>query len=114
MKIISKRDNILKDNNGETIVEVVVAFALLTIMLVVFSQGIAFATNANVRADKTRANADDAMKELQDWTVKDERPNRGPVIPNDEDLEKDLYLYKRIYTVTLDGDTYTYVVYSMD
>lgn len=114
MKIISKRDSILKDNNGETIVEVVVAFALLSIMLVVFSQGITFATNANVRADKTRTNADEAMKELQDSTVQDERPSRGPVKPNDQELEKDIYLYKRVYPVTIDGYTYTYVVYSMD
>ena len=83
-------------------------------MLVLFSQGITFATNANVSADKTRENADVAMKDLQDKIVSSEKPNRKPVKPDDEELEKDIYLYRRIYTVTVDGDTYTYVVYSMD
>ena len=54
--------NLLKDNKGETILEGVVAFTLLTIMMVLFSQGIKYATMTNLRADETRNDSDKAME----------------------------------------------------
>ena len=40
MRRISKTGSILRDNSGETIVEVLVAFTLLSIIMLMFSQGI--------------------------------------------------------------------------
>jgi hypothetical protein len=48
MKRLSKKICIIKDNSGESMVEVVVAFTLLSIMLVLFSQGISWATRSEV------------------------------------------------------------------
>ena len=45
MKLIKKTSSIFGNNSGETMVEVLVAFTLLSIMLVAFSQGISWATN---------------------------------------------------------------------
>ena len=55
----------INDNRGETIVEVIVAFALLSIMLVLFSQGLAAASRSDMKAMETRAAADRAMLQLQ-------------------------------------------------
>lgn len=46
-------------------VEVLVAFTLLSIMLVVFSEGIAWASKSEMNATQRRDGADAAMKSLQ-------------------------------------------------
>ena len=65
MKLIRKTSSIFVNNSGETMVEVLVAFTLLSIMLVIFSEGIAWATNSESRATQRRSGADLAMKTLQ-------------------------------------------------
>ena len=65
-RIINRIQEILKDNSGETIVEAVVAFALLSVMLVVFAQGLASATTAETIASDNRKKADDTMIALQE------------------------------------------------
>ena len=118
MKVIRKHDRLLKDNSGETIIEVVVAFTLLTIMLIMFSQGITFATRSNLDAQDTRKRSDEAMKLLQYQKVSTNRPVAGPIDNYaDQSLEIDLKMYKQIYNVKIsedDENTYTYVVYSMN
>ena len=64
MKLIRKT-SLLRDNSGETMVEGLVAFTLLSIMLVIFSQGIAWASKSEMNATKSRDGADDAMISLQ-------------------------------------------------
>ena len=56
----------LKSNkHGETMVEVIVAFTLLALMLLIFSQGLAWAANFETTASKNRNDADSAMTALQ-------------------------------------------------
>ena len=118
MRIIRKHYNLISDNSGETIIEVVVAFTLLSIMLIMFSQGITFATNSNLDAQETRKKSDEAMKLLQYQKVSANRPVAGPIDSYaDQSLEIDLKMYKQIYNVKIsedDENTYTYVVYSMN
>ena len=65
MKMICKTRKILRDNKGESMVEVIVAFTLLSLMLVLFSEGMAWATNSEVQASANRDSADQAMIHLQ-------------------------------------------------
>lgn len=99
---------ILKDNSGETIAEVLVAFILLTIILLIYAQGIALATKSELNADKSRTGADKAMKKVQD-DIAD-----GTAYDPDHYQVPD-YLETRVvhntYSVTVEGKTYTYVCY---
>lgn len=82
-KIISRCKSVLNNRSGETIVEVVVAFALLSIMLVLFSQGIAWATNTEMKATDNRKKADDSMILLQkDLATKNVSGGSAVVIGN--------------------------------
>ncbi len=65
MRQINKKRNFISDNSGESMVEVLVAFTLLSIMLVLFTQGITWATKSEVNATRNRNAADNAMKNLQ-------------------------------------------------
>lgn len=65
MKILKKTASILINTSGESIIEVLVAFTLLSIMMVVFSQGLASASVSEVNAKKTRDSADQSMIDLQ-------------------------------------------------
>ena len=115
MKCVRNTVNILKDESGETIAEVLIAFILLTIVLLIYSQGIAMATKSEFNADNSRTGADQAMKQVQD----DITDYKGDDIVDCEDLTEQYqvpgYLDTRIvhnsYTVTVDGKTYTYVYY---
>lgn len=123
MKIINKTKDILRDNSGETLVEVLVAFTLLSIMLLIFAQGISFATSSERRASESRKAADDAMILLQKkragLTI---QSSDGSVVPGSNlsnldvstDGETDKPLVRRNgYTVTVDGNTYQYYVYEV-
>ena len=103
-----KSINLLKDNKGETILEVVVAFTLLTIMMVLFAQGIKNATMTNMRADETRNNADRAMESLQEQIASDS----SSALPI-KDIDGN-NVYRKRYVITEGGKTYTYIVYSVD
>ena len=46
MKIIAKTKAILKANTAETIVEVMVAFVIMTLVMILFAEGIRFTTKA--------------------------------------------------------------------
>ena len=65
MRIIRKTTSILKETSGESIVEVLVAFILLSIMLVAFSQGVTAASISEINARQTRSSADKSMILLQ-------------------------------------------------
>ena len=65
MKRHSDAKQILNDNKGETIMEVVVAFLVLSIMLALFAQGIRYANNARIYAMDECEAADTAVIELQ-------------------------------------------------
>ena len=104
MKIIRKTFNLIVDNKGETIVEVVVAFAVLSIMLVMFAQGIAYASNTSARAMQTREKSDKAMHLLQKARVS----GSADSIP----VEGEPLVYRQVREIELDdGTKYYYVVY---
>ena len=104
---------ILKDRSGETIAEVVVAFALLSIMLVVFAQGIAWATNTQIQASDNRKQADDSMISLQN-KLATEKVDKGSGVPIKETKTDGTprNLPIRRYTYKIDDDFY--VVYEAD
>lgn len=74
MKTINKTSKILKNNSGETMVEVMVAFTLLTIMMLIFSQGLAWATRSEVKASESRNAADNGMMSLQAILASEDTP----------------------------------------
>lgn len=118
MKLISKTRRILGDNSGETIVEVMVAFTLLTIMLLIFSQGIAFATNSERRAGKIRKSADDAMVDLQKersgTDLDNVTPGGGDPKPVRNTAEGQENLIRRYnYSVIEDSEGHSYIVYEV-
>ena len=112
MKKLRKIGMILKNTSGETMVEVIVAFTLLSIMMVVFSQGLASATTSEVNAKKNRDSADNSMIKLQQKLASEEPYTaEGDSI----DIETGTNLsagsgYVTPYTYTIDGNTY--VVFS--
>ena len=119
MKLISKTKSIFGDNSGETIVEVLVAFTLLTIMLLIFSQGLAFATNSERRASKTREAADNAMLDLQKersgTDLSNVTPGGGsPKDVHDDDNGNSPLIRQYNYTVTEDSENHTYIVYEVN
>ena len=101
----------ISDNRGETIVEVIVAFALLSSMLVLFSQGLAAASRSDMKAMETRAEADKAMLKLQQTKVNTgiTQPNKAQAAEIDNNL-----IYRQVYEIIDEqtGEKYTYVVYS--
>lgn len=108
-RIDKQMNNILRDNSGETLVEVLVAFTLLSIIMVTFSQGIAFATRTEARATKNRKNADMAMNRFQTRLAAGERDTAYDQIAgvfNDRIKVESM-------TVNVDGETYTYAFYEM-
>ena len=122
MRRIDKTRSVLTDNSGETIVEVTVAFTLLAVMLVIFSQGIAYATAAEVNASRSRNHADAAMIELQRAIA---RPTSSDLItpPLPIPVDGNNNAYMKIYTVRIgtdtpedlsDDGTYLYAVYGTD
>ena len=112
MRCIIKETSFNRDNSGETIVEVTVAFTLLAIMLVVFSQGIAFATRAEVNASRSRDLADAAMIELQHKIAVSSGADNSQVVSIGVDDNYDAYI--RIYDIEVDGEKIYYAVYGTD
>lgn len=108
MKCIRKTI-VLIDNSGESIVEVLVAFTLLSIMLVAFAQGISWATTTEYRASKTRQTADDSMIKLQQ-ALAGQSGVEGVNCVQDSEIELDSGAKIYHYTYIVDG--YSYVVYS--
>jgi type II secretory pathway pseudopilin PulG len=108
MKIIIKKGFRRSGKRGETMVEVVVAFLLLSILLVMFSQGMVSTTKAEVQATKNRNSADKAMKALQEELAAGVNKGSGrtdDAIPVGDGDKVDIVPY--IYS----ENGYTYVVY---
>ena len=72
-------------------------------MMVLFSQGIAYATRTGVLADQTRDNADQSMIDLQERIAK--KLNPPPKVPI---TQNGVVVYRQVYT----EGSYTYVVYT--
>ena len=109
MRRINKTTGILRDNSGETIVEVLVAFTLLSIIMLTFSQGIAFATKAESKAGENRKNADLAMCDFQQQLAAGQRdpyPVQVTGVFNDR-------IKVEAITVNVDEQPYTYAFYEM-
>ena len=105
-KLADRIKPVLNNKKGETIVEVVVAFALLSIMLVIFTQGLAWATNTEMHASDNRKKADDTMIALQkDLATK--HPENGAPLTYPNDPSKVMPVKRYVYTV----DGTNYVVY---
>ncbi len=112
MKILKNSKSILINNSGESIAEVLVAFVLLTIIMVIFAQGLAFATNSQANAKESRDAADASMKALQsklilsDATVSGDGfvVNKNPDISNTSGINT-YSVTPYTYTYT-DGTTY--------
>lgn len=122
MKIISKTKEMIRDNSGETMVEVMVAFTLLSIMLLIFAQGISYATNAEMRAQRSREHADQAMIALQKKRAGLNADNEviggnnitNPAVATDDENDHDKPLVRREgYQVFIDGEVYEYYVYDV-
>ncbi len=111
MKKLRKVTSILKDNSGESIVEVLVAFTVLSIMLLIFAEGLQMATRNSVNADKSRDGADAAMATVQSRIAAGE-----PLGVEGQEIELsnsgDEVTGIVPYTYTVDG--YTYVIYQAD
>ena len=118
MKIKAKTKAILYYNNAETIVEVIVAFLVLSIIMVLFARGITFASTAEKHAIDNINTADDAMIRLQK-VVTDQNPKPAGVTGETEDPgeldDQDILILKK-YTVTYasGGDTNSYIYYVFD
>ena len=113
MKLINKTKGLFLNNSGETMVEVIVAFTLLSIMLVVFAQGLAWATKTEVNATTSRETADQAMGKLCSTLAG--HPTIG-VTKSDEILggpysvgNGTINCYE--YTVVVNGERMTYRVF---
>ena len=107
MKLIRKTGH--SDKRGETMVEVIVAFTLLSIMLVVFSQGITFAARAENNAIRTRELADEAMQTFQNEKATN---SSGHAMVPVGVFGKTIYVQQ--YPITQEGSVHTYVVYVAD
>ena len=107
MKKFMKTGMILKDTSGETMVEVLVAFALLSIIMLIFSQGLASATKSEMNAKQNRDSADNTMIKLQQKLASDTPYISG----NGIDVSEKTSLTAgdgavKTYAYTVDGNTY--------
>ncbi|MBO4681500.1 MAG: hypothetical protein J5623_06310 [Clostridiales bacterium] len=88
-------------------VEVLIAFTLLSIILLMFSQGIAFATKAEANATDNRNAADQAMASLQQKLA--EGTDKGIQVSPDVTIGS-----KTIVPYVYTENDYTYVVYRVE
>lgn len=72
MKVIKRLISKIKDNRGETMVEVMVAFIVLLLILAVFGNSISATGEAERFANEKRQEADEGMKQLHGKLSKDE------------------------------------------
>ncbi|MCR5329162.1 MAG: hypothetical protein K6E12_09985 [Saccharofermentans sp.] len=107
MKTIRNVRRILSDRSGETIIEVMVAFILLSIMLIVFSQGLASATNAEVTATNSRTNADTSFIALRKKLVSESpTSDDGSIAVTEKELIDVGTGRIKSYSYTVNGNTY--------
>lgn len=122
MKIIAKTKAVLISNKAETLVEVIVAFAVLTIVCVLLGQGMSYAQSIEGFAiEKTKA-CDEAMRMLQHTVTKggSQAESRDPinddyeVISLEIDGKKLLKIKKYIARPTERGKSVDYFYYVFD
>ena len=65
MKIVAKTKAVLMANKAESIVEVIVAFVVITIVMALFAQGMNYVTSAEKYAIENTKDNDTAMLRLQ-------------------------------------------------
>lgn len=65
MKILAKTKAVLMANKAESIVEVIVAFVVITIVMAMFAQGMNYVTSAEKYAIENTKDNDTAMLRLQ-------------------------------------------------
>lgn len=122
MKIIAKTRTVLISNKAETLVEVIVAFAVLTIVCVLLGQGMRYAQAIEGFAiEKTKA-CDEAMQMLQHTVTKggNQAESKDPIIDDHEDIsleidgKKLLKIKKYIARPTERGKEVDYYYYVFD
>ena len=120
MRIISKTKAILLDNSAESIAEVLVAFLVLSIVMVLFAQGLRYATSAETNAiDNTKA-CDDSLIRLQKAVIGLNPEGVGSEGVTPENLDGgikspgELVLTKYYVTSSEGGDTNTFIYYVFD
>ena len=122
MKIIAKTRTVLISNKAETLVEVIVAFAVLTIVCVLLGQGTSYAQAIEGFAiEKTKA-CDEAMQMLQHTVTKggNQAESKDPIIDDHEDIsleidgKKLLKIKKYIARPTERGKEVDYYYYVFD
>jgi len=113
MKILKKTNSLLGNNSGESIAEVLIAFILLTIVMVMFAQGLAAATNSQANARASRESADKSMKALQTKLVstKPTDPGDGFGVSDGVELSNGTYSYSVKSYKYVDSNGNTYVVF---
>lgn len=113
MKIIAKTKEVLFTNKAETMVEVTVAFLVLTIVLMLFSQGMAFSNRAEKFAMDRSKDSDSAFHNLLDAAINSEGTAYGGTVKIDKLDGKDILKY-RLYTVPSadGGDNFVYYVFN--
>ena len=112
MKKFGKTINARRNKLGETMVEVIVAFTVLSIMLLVFAEGLQMATRNEVNADKSRKGADSAMATVQSKIAAGENfGTAGEEITITSEAENVVGIVPYTYT---DPNGYSFVVYRAD
>ena len=113
MKIIAKTKRELLTNKAESMIEVVVAFLVLSIVMALFAQGMSFSNRAeNYAVDRAR-DSDKAMKSLLDTVISGSGGALSGTSSNESLDDQPNMLKLRIYTVTTEdgGDNCIYYVY---
>ena len=110
MKRMIKNAWVTKNKSGETMIEVLVAFTVLSMMLLLFSQGIAWATKSEVNASNSRSAADTAALALQEYLAKGSTTH-ATVTAGTPSTGSD-GITSTVYTVTIGTEMYTYTIYS--
>lgn len=114
MKIIAKTKAVLFTNKAETMVEVTVAFLVLSIVMALFAQGMRFANKAETFALDRSRNSDSALKDLLDTAINGTGKAYGGTVTYDNlNGNSDDLLKYRIYTVPAadGGDNFVYYVF---
>lgn len=120
MKIIAKTRAVLISTRAETVVEVTVAFLVMSLVMVLFAQGMRYAQTAENYAVGKTNDCDKAMLKLQNVVAGKDGTGVTDKDVTDEDTLKldgkdDLLKLKR-YAVTLPsgGDTNTFYYFVFD
>lgn len=111
MRYVRKTSFIFNSKSGESMVEVMVAFVVLSIILLIFAEGLQMATRLEVRSDQTRRGADSAMADVQSRISSGETfgSRMDEISISSDGVNSSVVPYT--YQVNIDGNDYTFVVY---